>query len=73
MDQQDQYGNNGMITQDVSKEERDSGVKGPILGNVEVFYNDSQQQISPMKAPPQQPQQAPQQQAPDQFDDDIPF
>lgn len=67
VDQQDQYGNNGMITQDVSKEERDSGVKGPILGNVEVFYNDSQQQ----QQEPQQ--QAPQQQPVDDFDDDIPF
>ena len=29
----DQYGNNGMIVQSVSKEERESGVKGNILGN----------------------------------------
>lgn len=33
----DQYGNNGMITQSVSKEERQSGVKGNILGNVKVI------------------------------------
>jgi len=32
----DQYGNNGMITQQVSKEERQSGVKGNILGNVKI-------------------------------------
>ena len=36
----DQYGNSGMITQDVSKEERDGGVKGPILGNSKVFYTE---------------------------------
>lgn len=29
----DTYGNIGMISQDVSKESRLSGVKGPILGN----------------------------------------
>jgi hypothetical protein len=38
VDNPDQYGNNGMITQDVTKEERDQGVKGNILGNVKVFY-----------------------------------
>jgi transcription initiation factor TFIID subunit TAF12 len=57
VDQKDQYGNNGMITQDVSKEERQQGIKGAILGNVEVFFNDSQSQ-----APQQNYQQAPQQQ-----------
>ena len=57
VDQKDQYGNNGMITQDVSKDERQQGVKGAILGNVEVFFNDSQSQ-----APQQNYQQAPQQQ-----------
>ena len=56
IDEKDQYGNNGMITQDVSKEERQQGVKGAILGNVAVFFNDSQSQ-----APQQQYQQAPQQ------------
>ena len=66
VDQQDQYGNNGMITQDVSKEERDSGVKGPILGNVEVFYDDRQQQA------PQQQSQHPANIADDDLDR-IPF
>jgi len=33
----DQYGNNGMITQDVSKEDRDAGNKGAILGNAKEF------------------------------------
>jgi len=49
----DQYGNNGMITQDVSKEEKQQGVKGNILGNCKVFWNDSGQQ-----APQQQAQQS---------------
>lgn len=61
----DQYGNSGMITQDVSKEERASGTKGNILGNCKVFYNDSQTQApQTQQAAPQQgfQQQAPQQQ-----------
>jgi len=32
-DESDQYGNDGMIVQDVSKEEREQGIKGAILGN----------------------------------------
>ena len=39
-----QHGDHGMITQDVSKEERAQGVKGPILGNVKVFWRDESQQ-----------------------------
>lgn len=35
-DEPDQYGNNGMITQQVSKEERQNGIKGSILGNVKI-------------------------------------
>lgn len=31
---EDQYGNDGMIVQQVSKEERKKGIKGNILGNV---------------------------------------
>ena len=52
IDTLDQYGNNGMITQDVSKEEKQQGVKGNILGNCKVFWNDSGQQA------PQQAQQS---------------
>ena len=77
--QLDQWGNSGMITQDVKKEEKDQGVKGAILGNCKVFWNDAGQQ--PQQAAPQQqqyqqaPQAQPQPQAGgfDDFDDDIPF
>jgi len=31
------YGDNGMITQDVSKEDRENGIKGAILGNATIF------------------------------------
>lgn len=33
-DEPDQYGNCGMIVQNITKEEREAGVKGAILGNV---------------------------------------
>ena len=71
IDDLDQYGNSGMITQDVSKDEKASGVKGNILGNCKVFWNESGQ------APQQQggfQQQAPQkQQAPVQFQQQAPY
>lgn len=35
-DEKDQYGNRGMICQSVSKEEREQGVRGPILGNIKI-------------------------------------
>ncbi len=36
----DQYGNHGFIAQAVSKEEREQGVKTPILGNARVFFSE---------------------------------
>tara|TARA_R110000796_G_scaffold4321_2_gene16760 strand:+ start:168 stop:518 length:351 start_codon:yes stop_codon:yes gene_type:complete len=43
IDQLDQYGNSGMITQDVKKEEKDAGTKGPILGNCKLFWTEGGQ------------------------------
>lgn len=37
-----QYGDNGTITQELSKEDRDNGVKLPILGNAKIFWKDGQ-------------------------------
>jgi hypothetical protein len=62
-----QYGDHGMITQDISKEARDAGEKGPILGNVEVFWRDGGSQQSQ-----RQPSQQHQRQQHDDFDDDLP-
>lgn len=45
--EKDQYGNDGMITQDLGKEARAKKEYGPILGNVRIVYAD---------APPQQKQ-----------------
>lgn len=36
----DQYGNHGMITQDVTQAERDQKIKGPILGNAKIIWCD---------------------------------
>lgn len=40
-DDTDQYGNNGMIVQDTTKEEREAGNKGAILGNGKTLTNSS--------------------------------
>jgi len=37
------YGDHGFISQSVSKEEREEGIKTPILGNCKVFYGIPQQ------------------------------
>jgi hypothetical protein len=63
----DQYGNHGMITQSVSKEEKAAGERGAILGNGKIIarLDDG----APRQAPKQQSQQtAP----PDDFDE-VPF
>ena len=71
-DNKDQYDNNGMITQDVTKEEQSQGTKGNILGNCQVFWKDQNaqqpiQQQGGFQNPPPAPQgrfgqQPPQQQ-----------
>ena len=70
LEAEDQYGNSGMITQAVSKEEKAAGERGEILGNSKIIWRDEQQTQQARPAPrPQQSQQA----APPDFDDDIPF
>ena len=43
VDEQDQYGNNGMVTQKLNKEAQDAGQKGAILGNSKVFWSETPQ------------------------------
>ena len=68
LDEFDQYGYSGMITQDVTKEEKDSGVKGAILGNSKVFWSDSGSETGNS-----QPTQSAPSQGYDNFDSDLPF
>jgi hypothetical protein len=73
LDELDQYGNNGFITQSTSKEERQNGVQLPILGNSKVFFKEGQQQQAAQGN--YQAQQALDHagQQKDDFSDDIPF
>jgi len=61
LDEADQYGNHGFISQSVTKEEREQKVQTPILGNVKAFYTEGGQ--SAPAAP----------HSDDGFSDDIPF
>ena len=71
VDEVDQYDNNGFIAESTSKEERDQGQQGVILGNVKVFYNDSgSQQKEPMGEQAAQDKLMGKE---DDFDDSIPF
>ena len=65
--EQDQYENNGFISQSQTKEERDAGQKTPILGNVKVFYTDGESAPSNTRKVKQVMQEA------DLLEDDIPF
>ncbi len=40
LDEEDQYGNNCMVTQGLTKEARDAGEKGAILGNGKIFWRE---------------------------------
>ena len=37
-----EFDDNGTITQELSKEDRDNGIKLPIIGNAKVFWQDGQ-------------------------------
>ena len=71
-DEPDQYGNHGMITQAVSKEERESGVKGAILGNAKIVWQEDRPTYNGgQSSTDRQQAKAPQPQTLDE--DDIPF
>ena len=60
--EQDQYENNGFVSQATSSEEREQGVKTPILGNVKVFFTDGEAPAKNVKSA-----------AAPAIDEDIPF
>jgi hypothetical protein len=55
LDQLDQYGNSGMVTQKTTKEEQEQGIKGAILGNSKVFWKEGGN--APQQQQGYQPQQ----------------
>jgi len=62
----DQFGKNGGVKEQATKEERDQKVKMPFVGNATIFWSDN---------PDFQQAQVEQAQEPktDEFDDSIPF
>ena len=72
LDDKDQYDNDGFISQEQSKEDRNAGAPPtPILGNVRVFWKDEHNQ---QQGGQQQRQAPPKQEEKDPFfDDDIGF
>ena len=74
LDQQDQYDNNGFVTQSPTKEEREAKEKLPILGNVKVFFKDQNPDPS-LHASGNRNQNNPtyEKAAGDDWDDDLPF
>ena len=52
VDNQDEYGNNGMVTQKLSKDAQDAGQKGAILGNSKVFWSETPQPQAPVAQVP---------------------
>jgi hypothetical protein len=65
----DQYENHGFISQTVDKEERAAGTQTPILGNVKVFYTDSNSPAGSVG----QSTTAKEEMTIQELDDDIPF
>jgi hypothetical protein len=69
-DEPDQYGNDGMVTQDIGKDRRDAGERGAILGNARWVKRDDAKASRPggISAKPQ-----PNKQVDVSDDDNIPF
>lgn len=67
----DQYEQHGFVSQSTSKEEREAGVKTPILGNCKVFFDSS---TPPTPAAPEQtPVTGFNDAIPNDNDEDLPF
>lgn len=66
LDEEDEYGNNGFISMEQSKEQRDAGEQSVILGNVKKFWTDGAEVSSEVSAP--QPDMSI-----EELDEDIPF
>ena len=68
-DEPDQFGNQGPVTMDQSKEEREAKTPKTYLGNVKVVWTNG---VFPDKIP-YEGNGAPQQKAPTKVEEDLPF
>ncbi len=67
-DKPNDFGDDGFVTQSVSKEKRDAGVKGPIIGNWRhVGAKPKQATPKPSPSKPEPPENEP------VTEDDVPF
>jgi hypothetical protein len=62
----DQFGKNGGVKEQATKEERDQKVKMPFVGNATIFWSDNPDFQQARVEQAQEP-------ATDEFDDSIPF
>ena len=62
----DQYGKNGGVKEQATKDERDQKVKMPFVGNATIFWGDNPDFQQARVEQAQEP-------ATDEFDDSIPF
>lgn len=49
-EESDEYGNNGMIVEQITKEERQSGHKGTIIGNAKIMQKKQPETIPTVEA-----------------------
>jgi hypothetical protein len=59
----DQYGNTHMVVQSISKEARDRGERGPIIGNAKFTDDNQTQPVNQQSSAPTSPSDS----------DDVPF
>ena len=73
IEHQSDYGDDGFVAQSVSKEEREEGIKGPIVGNWRETNKKAAPPTPVRQAPPAPQRPSPNPQGELIEDDDIPF
>lgn len=70
IDKPDEYGNDGFVVQGISKEDRDKGVKMPIIGSWKRIQGKGKSADQPRRTAPKAPAQP---DLPQPEEDDVPF